>query len=135
MDNTKNTEVFQVLAGCLPKSAISYGKLARWLLNTGVSVCEDEEGHFKESINDAHSPTWDQPVRLVIEQGDNYFMEGMLYEAREEFRKAVIYLWEKYYIHHLDDDDDVELMAKLKLVISAITWDLHKMKQASKLIG
>ena len=126
MNDTKNTEVFQVLAGCLPKSAISYGCLSKWLLNTGVSVYEDDEGHFKESINEAHSPTWDQPVRLVIEQGDNYFMEGMLYEAREEFRKAVIYLWEKYYIHHLDDDDDVELMSKLKLVIKSLTWDVKR---------
>jgi hypothetical protein len=103
------------------------------MLNTGTSVWVDDEGHFKESVYESHPHTWDRQVELTIERGDNYFMDGMLYEAREEFRKVVIYLWEKYYIHHIDDDDDVELMSKLKLVISALTWDLHRMKQVSKL--
>ena len=125
MKETKNTEAFQVIVGWIPKSAILDGTIAEWLLDTGTSVWIDEEGSFNETICVSHSHIWDRPVQLAIEQGDRYFMDGMLYEAREEFRKAVIYLWEKYYIRNLDDDNDVELMSKLKLVIKSLTHDIE----------
>lgn len=121
----KPTDAFQVIIGALSKGYISTGTIAEWMLNTGVTLQTDEEETIYEARNEPHPYIWDKGVQLAVNQGDLYFMEGMLYESREEFRKAVILLWEKYNIEGIDDDEDVELMTKLKLVIRCLTWDIE----------
>ena len=118
---SEETKAFQVIIGEISKVDISSGSIAGWLLDASISVWRDEEGYFRERQGNPYPHIWDRPVELAIRQGDLYFMEGMFYESREEFRKAVIFLWEKYYINEVDEDEDVELMEKLKLIIRSLT--------------